>query len=450
MLRPLAFGLSAAALAALLAAPAAAQTAPSPAQPNATAPAPATSDSARAPAPAPRPTPPPATVTAGAEGFGLRSADGAFTLRIRGGVQYDGRFFAEDTADAIVNTFAMRRVRADLGGTLYSSYEYRLYADFANSQVELLDVYLDARFSPAVRVRAGKFKVPMGLERLQSAWTVLFPERGYPTALAANRDVGVQVHGVVDGGVLEYAAGLFNGTADGGNADVDAGDAKDVVGRVFVQPFARTAGPFRGLGVGVAASTGTQEGSATAPLLPSFRTPGREVFARYRSDGTAAGTALAHGRRTRLAPQGYWYAGPVGVMGEYTVSRQSVRRGDQEARLANRAWQVQAAVALTGEAESYRGIAPARPADPARGEWGAVELIARAGALELDEDAFPLFADPARSMRGATSYGAGLNWYLNRAVRTSLVWERTTFDPFGDAAERPAESAVIGRVQVVF
>lgn len=427
--------------------PAAAQTtpaAPAPAQPPAPDSVPA------APAPAPRPPTPPATVTAGPEGFGLRSADGAFTLRLRGGVQYDGRFFADDTADAAVNTFALRRVRADFVGTLYSMYEFRLYTDFANSQVELLDVYLDARFSPAVRLRAGKFKVPMGLERLQSAWVVLFPERGYPTALVANRDAGIQVHGVVGNGVLEYAAGVFNGGVDGGNQDLDAGDGKDVVGRVFVQPFARAAGPLRGLGLGVAASTGAQEGSAAAPLLPSFRTSGREIFARYRSDGTAAGTAVADGPRTRLAPQGYWYAGPLGVMGEYTISRQRVRRGADEARLENSAWQVQAALALTGEAESYRGIAPARPADPARGEWGAVELIARAHALRLDEDAFPLYADPARSMRGATAYGVGANWYLNRAVRMLLSWERTTFDASGAAAERPAENAVVGRVQVVF
>ena len=53
-------------------------------------------------------------------------------------------------------------------------------------------------------------------------------------------------------------------------------------------------------------------------------------------------------------------------------------------------------------------------------------------------------------MRGATAYGAGVNWYLNRAVRTSLAWERTTFDPAGTAAERPAENSVIGRVQVAF
>jgi phosphate-selective porin len=53
-------------------------------------------------------------------------------------------------------------------------------------------------------------------------------------------------------------------------------------------------------------------------------------------------------------------------------------------------------------------------------------------------------------MREAAAYGVGLNWYLNRAVRVLLAGERTTFDPAGGAAERPAENAVVGRVQVVF
>lgn len=454
MPRPFAIHAPGPAIALFLALPLAAQSAASGTQPPAapardTVPVPAAAAPAAAATPAPRPAAA-ASVSAGADGFGVRSADGAFSLRLRGGVQYDGRFFAEDTADAAINTFALRRVRADLQGTMYSLYDFRLYMDFASSQVELLDAYVDARFSPAVRVRAGKFKVPMGLERLQTPWNVLFPERGFPTALVPNRDAGVQLHGVLGGGALEYAAGVFNGTLDGGNQDVDAADGKDVVGRVFVQPFVRTEGPLRGLGLGVAASTGTQEGSNAAPLLPSFRTSGREIFARFRTDGTAPNTAVADGRRTRLAPQGYWYLGPVGVLGEYTISRQRVRRAEEAAELENTAWQVEAAFALTGEAESFRGIVPARAADPARGEWGAVELVARAHALQLDEDAFPLYADPVRSMRGATAYGAGVNWYLNRSVRMLLAWERTTFDPFGDTAERPAESSVIGRVQVVF
>lgn len=405
---------------------------------------------AAAPTPAPRPAAAAATVTAGADGFGLRSADGAFSIRLRGGVQYDGRFFAEDTADAAINTFALRRARADVTGTMYSLYDFRLYMDFANSQVELLDAYANARFTPAVQVRAGKFKVPMGLERLQTPWNVLFPERGFPTALVPNRDVGVQLHGVLGGGLLEYAAGVFNGTLDGGNQDVDASDGKDLVGRVFVQPFVKSTGPLRGLGLGVAASTGTQAGTLAAPQLPSFRTSGRETFARYRTDGTAPNTALADGRRTRIAPQGYWYAGPVGVLGEYTVSRQRIRRAADAEELENTAWQVEAAFALTGEAESFRGIAPAVAADPARGKWGAVELVARAHALELDRDAFPLYADPARSMQSATAYGAGVNWYLNRNVRVLLAYERTDFDPAGEAAERPAENSVIGRVQFAF
>ena len=38
---------------------------------------------------------------------------------------------------------------------------------------------------------AGKFKVPVGLERLESATDIRFIERGFPTSLVPNRDLGV-------------------------------------------------------------------------------------------------------------------------------------------------------------------------------------------------------------------------------------------------------------------
>jgi hypothetical protein len=42
----------------------------------------------------------------------------------------------------------------------------------------------------------------------------------------------------------------------------------------------------------------------------------------------------ADGKRTRLAPQGYYYTGPLGLMGEYVVSRNEVTRTGVTAELA--------------------------------------------------------------------------------------------------------------------
>jgi len=393
----------------------------------------------------------PAAVVAGEEGFGLRAADGAFALRLRGGFQYDGRFVLGGADDAATDAFQPRRVRADLTGTLWSSYDFRAHVDFAGNRVDLLDAYLDARFSPALRLRAGRFKAPVGLERLQTPLTMPFTENALPTSLVPNRDAGVQLHGALGGGLADYALGVFNGAVDGGSEEGDASDGKDVAARVFLRPF-RRGGPaaLRGLGVGVAGTLGRQAGTAAAPNLPAFRTSGRDVFFRYRSDGTTAGTAIAAGERVRLAPQAYWSWGPVGVLGEYVVSRQEVQFAGAARTLTHTAWNITGALALTGEAAAYQGIVPRRRFDRSAGGPGAIELVGRANGLAVDPAAFPLLADPARSMRRATALGAGVNWYLNRNVRLMLSWERTRFTAASGGAARPAEQSVVSRFQVAF
>ena len=45
-------------------------------------------------------------VTAGKDGFSLKSADNSFQLRIRGYIQADGRFFADDKERALTDTFS--------------------------------------------------------------------------------------------------------------------------------------------------------------------------------------------------------------------------------------------------------------------------------------------------------------------------------------------------------
>src|SRR5690606_10458897 len=118
----------------------------------------------------------------------------------------------------------------------------------------LQDAYVNARFWPEFQIQAGKFKEPVSLERLQSGANLLFIERSYPSQIAPNRDVGVQLHGELLGGSLNYQVGVFNGVADGGSGDVDtADDDKDIAARIFAHPFKNTdIEALQGLGIGVA------------------------------------------------------------------------------------------------------------------------------------------------------------------------------------------------------
>jgi phosphate-selective porin OprO/OprP len=389
------------------------------------------------------------TATAGKDGFSIKSADGKFAIRLKGLLQADGRFFVSDSAVPATNTFFVRRARPVLEATVGKYLEFRVQPDFAQGQTVLFDAYTDVKVAPAFAVRVGKFKPPVGLERLQSASDIVFAERALPTNLAPNRDVGLQVSGEIQGGVLSYQAGVFNGVPDLGNGDGDVSDSKDVAGRLFLQPF-RT-GSLAGLGFGIAASTGLEHATAASAALGSYRTPGQLTFFRYRSDpALAANTAFADGRRSRLAPQAYFYTGPLGLLGEYTISWQEVTLDAASAKLQHEAWQATGSVFLTGETASFKSAPPKRPFDPAAGTFGALELAARYGELDIDDDAFPVFANPASSASKAKAWAVGLNWYLWRAVKVVVDYEHTTFDGGAVTGDRESENFIVTRVQHSF
>ncbi len=117
---------------------------------------------------------------AGKDGFSLRSADGNFVLKVRGYAHFDGRFWVDDEKRPQAETFLLRRVRPIFEGTVYKIFDFRIMPDFGAGTTVLQDAYIEGRFNPAFRVRAGKFKPPVGLERLQSATDILFVERALP------------------------------------------------------------------------------------------------------------------------------------------------------------------------------------------------------------------------------------------------------------------------------
>jgi phosphate-selective porin OprO/OprP len=390
------------------------------------------------------------TPTAGTkDGFSLKSADGRYTLRFRGYFQSDGRLFPSTEAVGGVDNLLIRRARPILEATVGRYFEFRLMPDFGGTSPTIFDAHWDGKFVPEFTVRAGKFKPPIGLERLQSATDIVFAERGLPTNLVPSRDVGLQVAGDISEGLFAYQVGVFNGVPDLANGGDDLSNAKDFAARVFVQPF--KTGSLRGLGVGVAGSTGFERGSTTTPGLPSYRTPGQQTFFRYNSSSTTpANNVFANGKRTRLSPQGYFYTGPLGLLGEYVISRNEVTRAGVTAELEHTAWGATGSFFLTGEKAGFRSPAPKKPFDLKEGGFGALELVGRYGELDLDEASFPVYASPTASAQKAKAWGVGVNWHFTRAVKVAVNYERTTFTGGATTGDREPENAVITRFQTSF
>jgi phosphate-selective porin OprO/OprP len=397
-------------------------------------------------------------VSLGLNGLVVRSADSNFLMNVHGYVQADARFYLNDNNPAN-DTFLLRRVRPIIEGTVYDRFDYRLMADFgsgltssssAGNNAILDDAYVNARLWPELQAQMGKFKSPVGLERLQSTAELLFLETGFATQLTPNYDLGAEVHNNLFNSPINYAIGIFNGAADGASSDADTTDeGKDVAGRLFFQPFLRSDNEaLNKLGFGVGGSIGHHEGP-----LPSYKTPGQQTFFSY------ASTVSAAGEQYRIDPQFFYYWGPFGVIGEYILSSQEVKAASasRTERFDNTAWQIEATYFLTGDANSFRSSSrnafrPAHPFNFGGGGWGAFEFVARVGQLSLDPDAFPTYVSSS-SAKEATSWGVGLNWYLNSNIRFYLDFESTHFNGGSknpNALTAGDERALLGRVQFSF
>jgi phosphate-selective porin OprO/OprP len=398
------------------------------------------------------------TVTLGGDGLVIRSADSNFVSYIHGYTQVDGRFYTGDN-NAASDTFLLRRVRPILEGTVYKTFDYRLMADLASgngssstafNNALLDDAYVNAHPWSQFQLQAGKFKSPVGLERLESTADLTFIETGFATEFTPNYDVGFELHNNLFTSPLAYAVGVFDGATDGGSTDASVGEGKDAVARLFAQPFIRTDIEFlRKLGFGVAGSVGDHTGT-----LPTYKTSGQQTFYSY------ASTVSADGEQFRIDPQLYYYVGPFGVQGEYVLSSSKIKStaaGVPDVRLNNRAWQVEASYFLTGEENTYKPsslvrVAPLAPFSLSGGGWGAFEVAARFQQMTLDPAAFPIYA-AAGSARQATDWGVGLNWYLNRNIKLNLDYETTSFEDgsttVGTATSKD-ERTVLTQVQVAF
>jgi phosphate-selective porin OprO/OprP len=414
-------------------------------------------------------------LTLGASGFSFNSGDSNFVASLHGLLQVDSRTFQNDNHIQGNDSILLRRVRPIFSGTVFHDFDFMFVPEFGNATPgassaattpSIYDAYINYRYSPALQFQAGRFKPPVGLEYLQSDSYMFFNERSLATDLIPGRDLGFELHGDIAGGVVSYAAGIFNGVGDNQRNTTDIGfqNDREFDGRLFVQPFKISQiAALQNLGFGVGGSWGRSSITNTLGLpnttggsLPGFVTDGQQQFFAY---NPATGGVVAHGTHWRLSPQAYYYYGPFGLLGEYVISDQGVENSAtlHTADLRNTAWEIAGGWMLTGEDASYNGVTPSHPFNPRNGGWGAWQVVARYAELSVDNDAFPVFANPATSASEAHAWAVGLNWYLNRVIRVNASFSRTTYTGGGGlgtsvpaAVTQHPEEVFFTRVQLSF
>jgi phosphate-selective porin OprO and OprP len=368
----------------------------------------------------------------------LKSADDNFRIELGGRFQADYAAPEDDTrlltGAKLGSQFLVRRARLNLDGRLYRWIGFRIEGEFTEG-VSLKDAYLDLAFLPELRLQAGQFKVPFGLEELTSSRFIDFVERSLVNELAPSRDRGVMLYGDLMRGAVSYYLGGFNGT---GEDTSDNNGDKDLAFRASFAPF-RTSDSYwlKGLQLAGNVTWGNQDSHSSA----QGRTIGRTINRfRFFAPQTARGERLRYGGD--LA----WLIGPAGLKFEYDVQtneRQGLGAGGVDLDdVTATGWYVSATYVLTGEDKLRSGnVVPRKPFIPFsdQGGLGAFEVGIRWAELDFSSDdpvnLFDTSLSSANIPGGGTtaensaqSLTLGLNWYFNEWTRAMLNWNYYWYD----------------------
>ncbi len=255
-------------------------------------------------------------VTAGWNGehFFLKSSDGKFTMMPIGYLNGQYNFYKGDGAPS--DTFSIRRARFGVQGNYGSQLDYAFLfetASTATPTIAVRDAYMDFKPWSAFKIRAASTRcrspwkseppIPTLSSADRSIISVLYPDAG-----GAFRAPGVDVHGDLAGGRLQYWVGIFNGQ---GLLASGTTNEPEVVGRVRLAPW-------RNSDIHLA------EGAIFRRFLSSIVDPGalsNELsFSGVLIDGTYTffPQFRINGGVERYNGFFSWLRGPLGIRGEYT------------------------------------------------------------------------------------------------------------------------------------
>jgi phosphate-selective porin OprO/OprP len=344
----------------------------------------------------------------------LRFGD-VLELELRAKLQVDFREYPPGLNDDDQG-FELTRIRLGVQGRLFDRIEFEVEREVTDDERWWRDVFMDVRFSRELRVRAGKFKVPFGLNQMTSVTDQDFASRSrIGDLLSPGRSVGAQVYGRL-GQRLQYFGGGF--IHDGDNTrprDAELDGRTLWAGRAVVEAID---------GVHVA-------GNVTVGQVDEGL---NETDYETASEFTFFEPLYLQGRRLRLGGDGRLRRGPASVTAEYARvedERLGQGIGDDDLPVAiAQGWYVSGTLLLTGE-EKDDNVRPR--SDFLRGGIGAIEAAVRYEQIRFTSADHP--DPPFRNPRAATvfpnglrSWAFGVNWYLNRYGRILINAQRDSLE----------------------
>lgn len=366
------------------------------------------------------------------DGFGLRSADDQFQLRMRFLTQIDGKLFTPTDQEPARSGMYVPRFRTYFEGQLQDGLEYELSLQRSvEGAFDLLDANVNFASSEEFQIRVGRSLTPYSYtwyDHLEQYY--ITPERGLvPLNFGLARQVGVIVHGVIDGR-LEYAIGPTFGHLAG---LADQNSTREGVAYVNFRPFldASDDSLLKNLNVGGSIAIGrTDYATEPLPLRTSIQTSENDEAA-----GAASTQFLEfnegvvqQGGRQQGALHVANYAGPLSLEAEvYALSVETrIDTASPTMWLPVLGFDATASLFLTGERVTGRRLV--EPLSPIGNGPGAIEIFGRYSDVNISEKVFTAgLADEADWTRRVGMTDIGFNWHPNRFVKITFDWQHAMF-----------------------
>lgn len=367
-------------------------------------------------------------------------------VAVTGRALVEWRWFDPDIGEDL---FALRAGRLGLKGDLTRHIDWEIEREIGagnleedDSRIEFgdwKDVFVRWRTYDSARVKAGRFKIPFGLEQNTGVSELDFAYRALGSQkIAPGRDTGVMVSGEL--GRLGYEAGIFDD--DGDNAEwsenqfIQEGQDLENVGPSFAVRV--TGDLFRaisGSGRLRSANLGFAYTIADVPEgLNSLRGEsfwGTEDFFER---------VYVKGRRQRFGAQFDWSPGPTSLRAEWMQSREQRKeqsnRNQDLSDFIGSAWYLSGTWFVTGE-DKDNNVNPRRPL--LEGGPGAIELAVRYEQLGFESASKQgtSFTNPrAEYLTPNTDsvFTFGVNWITSKWTRVIV---NAIHEDFEDAARTP-------------
>jgi phosphate-selective porin OprO/OprP len=371
------------------------------------------------------------------DGFRWGTEDDEITFGVRAVQQLDARIYANSNMADTASGFYNPRTRFYFEGNLTRPISYEFSFQETYGTPNLLDSYINYRFSDALQLRLGRYKTPFTYEWYRvHIWHMPLPERSlFVTNYESNRRFGFMAWGSAFQNRLEYAVGPFNSQR---NSFVTYSSHQDILAFVNFKPFDPWTGfLLQNLQVGGSVDAGI----VNNPLSPAVLHTSSPVDSATLAPGQPSVPFLAFNngvfeRGTRALWElhmAYYYQG-LSLLGAWGSGFQDYAfgtSGSAPVRVPISGYQVTAAYILTGETIRDRTLVdPLRPFDlrPGRFGLGAWEVAARFSELELGRQVFTGgLANPNLWTNEAKMVDVGLNWYINKAIKVYFDWEHAMF-----------------------